>query len=184
MPKFGGNRAMIKYEIDRRITPLHAVFVGIEAGLKAIEEQIDKEPGFDGLTAVEHANPLLGLAFVAAQTYVLGACTDLNRLRELHGYEKELKHDQCRASDPVTVRPGVNRIQLIHAIANYFKHHDQWPNPRSKKDRKVLCHVGITETTEFPCVEATRLLCGESWDMMVLYHIVKEWRAHIFSVLR
>jgi len=175
---------MIKYEIDWRIGPLHAVIIGIEAGLKAIQERIDKEPGFDGLFALEYTDPLLGLGFVAAQTYVLGACRDLNRLRKHDGHKKDLKPDQCRASDPITVKPGVNRIQLVHAIANYFKHHDEWSEwglGRSAKTTQVLGRVGITKTTNFPCVEATRLLCGESWDIMVLHRIVREWRAHIFS---
>ena len=171
------------YEIDWRIGPLDSVIVGIQAGLKAIEERIDVEEGFDGLTALDHADPLLGLGFVAAQTYVLGAWTDLNRIRKRDGRTALDKH-QCYASDPITVREGVTRIQLVNAIANYFKHHDEWSDWPANKTTQVLGRVGITKTTEFRCVEATRLLCGESWEMVLLLQIVREWRTHIFSALR
>ena len=170
-------------EIDWRIEPLHDVIVGIEAGLKAIQERMDEEKGFDGLCAQEHADTLLGLGFVAAQTYVLGAWTDLNRVRNRDGQSALTKH-QCYASDPITVSAAVTRIQLVNAVANYFKHHDEWSDWPANETTQILGRVGITKTADFPCVEATRLLCGESWKMIVLHQIVREWRAHIFTALR
>ena len=68
------------HEIDWRVEPLHDVIVGIEAGLAAIGQRLEEKDG-DGITALEHAEPLLGLGFVAAQAYVLGTWTDLNRIR-------------------------------------------------------------------------------------------------------
>ena len=191
---------MISGEIDWRIGPLHYVIVGIESALKAIQEEVHKDEGFDGLWGREYADTLLGLGFVAAQTYALGAWTDLNKVRKRDGRTALEKHD-CYASDPITVKAGVTRIELINATANYFKHHDQWPDSLTKKTpdnlakkkpdnlaektSELLGRVGIiTQRPHLPCVEATRLLCGESWDMIVLHQIVREWRAHIFSVLR
>ena len=174
---------IFKDEIDWRIGPLHDVIVGIEAGLKTIRERIDVEEGFDGLCALEYADPLLGLGFVAAQAYVLGAWTDLNRVRNRDG-RPPLEKYACYASDPIAVRAGVTRIELVNAIANYFKHHVEWSDWPANKTTQVLSRVGITKTTDFPCVEATRLLCGELWEMIVLHQIVREWRTHIFSALR
>ena len=67
-------------EMNMRIGPLHDVIVGIEAALTNIRERV--EEGEDGITALDHAETLLGLGFVAAQAYVLGTWTDLNRIRE------------------------------------------------------------------------------------------------------
>ena len=172
-------------EVDWRIESLHEVIVGIDAGLGAIRERINDGEGFDGLSALEHAEPLFGLGFVAAQTYALGTVADLNRIRASRGKPKKDKLD-CYLCDPVAVKGGVKRIQLVNAVANYFKHHDEWPPwPISKDpgfyDIEILGDVGITQRTEHPCVEATNLLCGSSWEMIVLHQIVKEWRAHVIN---
>jgi hypothetical protein len=168
-----------------RIEPLHDVIVGIDAGLAAIYERLDAEEGFDGISAREHAEPLFGLGFVAAQTYALGTVSDLNSVRaRRHKPKKE--NFECYACDTITLMGGVTRLQLIVASANYFKHHDQWPQwPTGKLayDTNALGSVGITEKTEFPCIDAVNLLCGTSWELIVLHQILKEWRAHLFSTL-
>ena len=88
-------------EIDWRIKPLHDVIVGIGAGLAAIQKRMDDEEGFDGLSAREHAEPLLGLCFVAAQTYAVGTVSDLNEVRMSRGKSKEekLNKHKCYAHD-------------------------------------------------------------------------------------
>ena len=170
-------------EIDWRIEPLHDVIVGIEAGLRAIQQRMEEEEGFDGLFAQEHADSVLGLGLVAAQTYILGAWTDLNRLR-VHAGQALITKSQCYASDTITIMPAVTRIQLINAAANYFKHHDEWSDWPSNETTQILGRVGITKNTDFPCVNATRMLCGETCELIVMHQIVREWRAHIFRALR
>jgi hypothetical protein len=174
-------------EIDTRIEPLHDVIVGIDAGLAAIHERLGVEAGFDGISAREHAEPLFGLGFVAAQSYALGTVSDLNSVRMSRHKAKKEKLD-CYDCDTIAVRGVVTRIRLINATANYFKHHDEWTRWPSASDRgaydtDVLGRVGITEQTEFPCIEVVDLLCGTSWELIVVHQMLKEWRAHLFSTL-
>ncbi len=174
-------------EIDWRIEPLHDVIVGIDAGLATIHERLEAEEGFDGITAREHAEPLFGLGFVAAQSYALGTVSDLNSIRMSRGKPKKKKLD-CYACDTITLKGGVTRIQLINATANYFKHHDEWArwptgSDLGANDTKVLGCVDITEKTEFPCINAVDLLCGTSWKLIVLHQALKEWREHLFSTM-
>jgi len=176
-------------EIDWRIEPLHDVIVGICAGLAAIQKRMDAEEGFDGLSAREYAEPLLGLGFVAAQTYAVGTVSDLNRVRMSRGKSKEekLNKHKCYAHDTF-IKGDVTRIQLINASANYFKHHDEWTrwptgSDRGTHDTRTLGTVGITETTEFPCIDAVDLLCNTSWELNELLQILKEWRAHVIKRL-
>ena len=174
-------------EIDWRIEPLRNVIVGIDAGLAAIHKRLDTEEWFDGVSAREYAEPLFGLGFVAAQTYAVGTVSDLNSVRMSRRKPKKEKID-CYACDTVVLKGGVTHIQLINASANYFKHHDewaaQWPTRgRGSHDTKTLGSVGITEKTEFPCIDAIDLLCGTSWELNVLLQIMEEWRAHLFSAL-
>ena len=174
-------------EINWRIGPLHDVIVGIDAGLAAIHERLDAEEGFDGISAREHAEPLFGLGFVAAQSYALGTVSDLNSIRMSRHKPKKEKLD-CYACDTIARKGSVTRIQLINASANYFKHHDEWArwptgSERGAHDTRALGCVGITEKTEFPCIAAVDLLCGTSWELIVLHQILKEWRVHLFSTL-
>lgn len=178
---------MHRNEIDWRVGPLHDVIVGIDAGLAAIQERLNSEDGFDGISSREYAEPLFGLGFVAAQSYALGTVSDLNTVRMRRRKPKKQKLE-CYACDTITLNGVVTRIQLINATANYFKHHDEWARwptgrDRGAHDTKVLGSVGITEKTEFPCVDAVDLLCGRSWELIVLHQIVKEWRVHLFSTL-
>jgi hypothetical protein len=173
-------------EVDWRIAPLHHVMVGFEAGLDAIRELSDVAEWFDASHASEHAEPLFGLGFVAAQIYALGTVSDLNSVRVSRGKSKKEKLD-CYACDTVRLKGGVTRIQLINAAANYFKHHDEWKTRWPTKghgaqDVKTLGDVGITEKTEFPCIHAVELL-GTSYKLIVLHQILKEWREHLFSTL-
>jgi hypothetical protein len=175
-------------EIDWRIEPLHDVIVGIDAALAAIQERLDTEGGFDGVSAREHIEPLFGLGFVAAQSYALGSVSDLNAVR-MSRRKQEMEKLDCYACDTITLRGGVTRIQLINACANYYKHHDEWARwPTGKRrgahDTKTLGSVGITESTKFRCIAAVDLLCGTSWELIVLHQILREWRGHLFSTLQ
>ncbi len=171
------------WEVDWRIDPLESVIVGIDHGLAEIREQLDTEE-FDGDDACEHTEPLIGLGFVAAQTYALGTMSDLNRSRTSRGKSKKEKLD-CYACDTVRLKGDVTRIQLINAAANYFKHQEEWKTrwPTESHGAKTLSCIGITEKTEFPCMRAVEQLCGTSLKLIVLHQIVKEWREHLFRTL-
>lgn len=178
-------------EIDWRIGPLRNVIAGIDAGLAAIQERLDTEEWFDGISAREYAEPLFGLGFVAAQTYAIGTVSDLNSVRMSRGKpEEKLKKFKiaCFKCNTVVLNGGVTHIQLINASANYFKHNDEWPrwptgNDLGAHDTKILGDVGITEKTEFPCIDAVDLLFDTSWNLNVLLQIMEEWRAYLFSTL-
>jgi hypothetical protein len=169
------------HAVDWRIEPLHDVIAGIETGLTTVYERLEDDG--DGIIARYHAEMLLGLGFVAAQAYVLGAWTDLNRIREGSARAPLTKSD-CYASDTITVQAGITRIHVINATANYFKHHDEWRAWPQNETARILATIGITQKTEFPCIHATELLCGTGWKLIVLHQIVKEWREHIIHSLK
>jgi hypothetical protein len=173
-------------EIDRFIGPFQEIVAGIEAGLRAIGERVNAETGFNGRTARDHAEPLLGLGFAAGQTYALGTVWALNRLRESRG-KKPQDALYYYARDTGVVTGGTTRIELIHACANYFKQHEQWmewpTNGQAGVTTRILARVGITRDTTWPCSAAVELLCGTNWKLLLLPEIVREWRTHLFKTL-
>ena len=173
----------ILYEHDWRIDPLYAVIVGIDAGLQTISKRIGGGDGFDEQSALEYAEPLLGLGFVAAQAYALGTWTDLNRIRASRNKPKIEDKMVCYRCDPIKLGGKASRIEAINAVANYFKHHDEWDATwPTNKTTKTLRDIGITEATEFPCIKATELFC-KSWEFVVIQAVVKEWREHVLKNL-
>jgi hypothetical protein len=169
-------------EIDWRIEPLHDIIVGIDAGIAAVRERLDAEE-IDGLTALGHLEPILGLGFLAFQNYVLGTWTDINEIRKSRGKPPVSKLD-CYTCDPITVREGTTRIELINAAANYFKHHDEWSQWPTNETTRTLSRIGIAQQNEFPCSDVARIFCGDNWELVVLHQIVQEWRTHVFKILR
>jgi hypothetical protein len=177
------------HEIDWRIGPLEDIIVGIDAAITAVRERLDAEE-IDGLEAREHAELFLGLGFVAFQTYALGTWTDLNRIRQAAG-KRPVDKLVCYKTDPILVNQnGPTRIELINAVANYFKHHDEWPREWPEKRDTIITPtiitlktVGITQKSEFPCIDAACMLCGDGWQLVVLHQIVREWRAHVLKAL-
>lgn len=171
------------YEFDWRSEPLRDALTGLEHALQSVEIRMSEEPWFDGEAALDHAETVLGLVLVAAQSYALATWTDLNRLRSSEGRVQLVKL-RCCATDTAAVAPGVTRIQLVNAAANYFKHHDEWLSWPDNETTRSLAAAAITDATGHPCAEAMRLLCGESWSMSCLHQLLVEWRAHVFQVLR
>ncbi|MDQ3115454.1 MAG: hypothetical protein M3Q86_02410 [Verrucomicrobiota bacterium] len=169
-------------EIDWRIEPLHNIVLAIDAGLAEILAQLESSE-LDGLTALEHAEPLLGLGFVAAQNYALGAWTDLNHVRRESG-KAPVNKLVCYKSDSIAAVPGTTRMEAINATANYFKHKDEWSHWPIGETTRTLARIGINASTEFPCSEAARFFCGDGWKLIILHQIVKEWREHIFRTFR
>ncbi len=169
-------------EIDWRIGPLRDIIVGIDASITAIRERFEAGEA-DGLAALEHVEPVLGIGFVALQNYALGTWTDLNEMRKTRRKPPVTKL-RCYACDPITLRGGPTRIELINATANYFKHHDEWSGWPGNQTTRTLSRVGISQRTEFPCIEARRILCGDRWALAVFHQIIQEWRAYVLKSLR
>jgi hypothetical protein len=165
-------------EVDWRGDSLYSVVVAIDSGLAAVRERLDEDE-IDSLDARGLADSLLGLGFVAAQTYALGAWTDLNEVRSSSGKPPIKKHD-CYRADLVMPKTNVTRIELINATANYFKHHDEWSSWPASETTEILGRVGITEQSEFPCATITELFCGNGWEFIVVHQIVRDWRKNLF----
>jgi hypothetical protein len=155
----------------------------LETGFARIQEMGEELDWFDGLWQLEHAESIMGIAFVTAQAYILGAVEDVNDIREGSGKTK-LRKIEYYSDDPNPLSNGVSRILLINSIANYYKHHDEWGKTwKENATTKNLSQIGIVETTEFPCHVAATELWGDKGceNLENLLTIISEWREHILS---
>ena len=156
------------YEIDWRISSIRRIAVALSQGIDLVARELElseesddpDSPPFDPVDAAEHIENLLGIAFVTAQTYITGTVSDIPKLTHSSSTptKRQLLHD---FSD---VLPGCNitKMEVCDAIANYWKHHEEWDGgsstPRNKRTLDILNAMGIGEFENFPCQKVADIL--------------------------
>lgn len=118
------------------------------------------EDYFDGVCDDESnvVESLIGAAFVASQAHITGVVSSIIRLgvqaaKDDHPLTSSTgkREGILRIESSMIGSPAFSRIQVIDAMANFFKHHDEWTVPWSKlnKNQKptatVVVAVGGTE---------------------------------------
>ncbi len=173
-------------EFDWRLTSTAAVFKTITAAIAETEgrfaelnEQYDTDLGLD---LIEN---LLGLAFVAAQAYIVGTISDARRIaKAATGFSK---HELLKIGTSTMLRSTTTQIELVDAVANYYKHHAEWSD-RSRQgphQRTVdrLRSLGADETEPFLCIMAAESLHNECQgpELNTLLSIITEWRKAVIN---
>lgn len=165
------------YEIDWREPWTLRALDALDEGLAKVQQQWS-----DDFDVLPHAEGLAGLGCVLIQTYVAGTIADLGRVFGSCPNASELR----RAESPV-LNQHLTQIDALWATANYFKHHDDWPDWEPVSSRRdtvmALQQMGISEDTSFPCVEIMRLVVGDSWQLRSLLDIARQWRLGWFARL-
>lgn len=176
-------------EIDFRRNWLSQLFVALTGMMNDIDRRLEKGDYYDGTDAREDAEFILGIAFIAAQTYIVGTVADINAVL---GKSKRSEQDgllearELLSLDVVSVANGVSRTQLVYEIANYHKHHDEWEewsvNDRNRQTIKILNGCGIHKGTTHPCYEAAALLWPEEQlgECGYLLNLLEDWRERVF----
>jgi len=91
----------------------------------------------------DYIEQLLGWAFVAAQTFINTVRSRFVRLSAICkdigsplGFVTSAKgHEVLKLADPMRNNPEYREIEVINAIANYWKHQEEWPT-RTERERK------------------------------------------------
>jgi len=176
-------------EMDFRRNWLSKLFSAFTGMMKEIDQKLDTDDYYDGLDARDDAEFVLGIAFIAAQTYIVGTVADINAvLGKSKRSEQDglLKARELLSLDVVLVANGVSRTQLVYEIANYHKHHDEWEDWSDKglngRTVKTLNACGIHKGTTHPCYEAATLLWPEEQlgECGYLLNLLEDWRERVF----
>ncbi len=169
-------------EADYRSMPLRVLCTSTENAIKELVA-LTKEPLLmDGLTAREYAEYLYGAVFVACQAYAIGVVSDVNDIRESAGKAK-LKKLSLYKQSPVG-NGQTSRIELINALANYFKHNEEWDKWPKNETTKALKYYGVNENTEFPLKFGAEILTGNDSELRLVCEILEDWRFGLMEELR
>jgi hypothetical protein len=166
-------------EMDYRSMPLRVLCTSTENAIKELIS-FTKEPVFlDGITALEYAEYLYGAAFVACQAYAVGVVSDINDIRSSAGKEKVSKLSLYKQNP--AVNSGTSSIEFINALANYFKHNEEWSTWPENETTKALKYFGLTESTEFPLKSGAEILTGHDSELRLMCEILEDWRSGLIE---
>ena len=114
--------SMLDYDLNLLRDLVHVIDEHLDHILKE-SLQVD-DP--DGLGYFDNAEHVVGLGFVACQTYVSSVC----------GY---LKIEKRKALSVGPLHPsGQTKVQIINHAANYWKHNSGWSFDKNSKQKKFV----------------------------------------------
>jgi hypothetical protein len=173
--------------IDSRYSWLATILKGLAGGFGEIRRLSEQHGWFDGFWQLEYAEPILGMAFVATQAYLIGVVADVGRSsgnlgKDLQDFVKDNKIG-FYSDDPRPIAGNQSRVVLINATANYYKHHDEWGGWNTNETARQLEASGIHEHTKFPCLLAAEVLFNKKnfTSLSILLAIASEWRGYVIN---
>ena len=173
--------------VDFRYNWLATILEGLAGSFGEIRRLSEEHDWFDGLWQLEYAEPIVGMAFVATQAYLIGVVADISRAKGKLGKQlQQFVNDEkigFYSDDPLPIGSNQSRVLIIHAAANYYKHHDEWGGWSTNKTARQLEAAGIQEHTEFPCLVAAEMLFGNTnfGRLNTLLVIASEWRSYVIN---
>ena len=176
------------YEIDWRHPSIRHIFKALSGSLRDVvsrlheAEQTGDELSFD--FALEHAEGLCGIAFVTAQTYITGTVADVNKI--VSSSTRFKKNQLLQNYNDGLLETSLTKLELCDAMANYFKHHEEWQGWSGKGQKQktvaVLQAAGIKESDSYPCVRAMHILLPQNeWNLMPLLELLSRWRESVIK---
>ncbi len=167
-------------DIRLRFDSIHyisVVFAGLREADRLIRKRFEDEKDelFDVDSALEHLEDVYGTARVLAQTYINRTWAEIEKA--FPGVKKDnekFEFDRNRINGC-----GIGQVELLYHLANYWKHHDEWPrdwNPANMRPgtTKPLNAAGITHETDFVCVRGLEKIDRNPLDKIET--ILPDWR--------
>jgi hypothetical protein len=174
------------HEMDFRRNWISTLYEALSRVIHDIGQKLEEHGHYDGIDALEDPEWILGIAFIAAQTYITGTIADLKAvLSQSSSDTQKVSKKTLLLVDVISIADGVTPLQLIDAIANYQKHHDEWEDwqvdDKNRSTIEILENSGINKDTEFPCYKAATLLWPESrvGELSYLLNLLEDWRSRV-----
>jgi hypothetical protein len=160
--------------IDHRKKILELVISGLQNSIDELYSQISEVEWYDGGWFAEEVEPILGLSYIAYQNYINSSVYDkFGTVANKNEYYK--KGDR-------NINGKRTEIELIIALANYYKHRDDDRDLHRGTDA-VLIDLDLDYKKiypeELPIIEGTNIL-SDSWKLGDITTIVTDWRESLW----
>jgi len=174
------------YEIDWRLNSTERILANLGNAITDLVQELDElDEQYQIDDTLELIENCLGIAFVIAQHYIIGTVSDANRIIKSHNILT--KESLLRMCDDRISSSEITRMELCDAMANYYKHHEEWGKwaeaGRHQRTVSVLNSAGIKEKDIFPCGEAFALLWpgARESNLNPFVQLITSWRARVID---
>lgn len=183
--------------------PLEGVSSQLGALIDERDEQLYKRAGWWGVSPkyrtvedehdLEVIQLLIGSAFVLGQAAITQTVSIVTKLRELADCSSKLPNGKAQImSLEANIHPstGLSEIVLFDAVANYFKHHYEWPTNWSGatgaqlRTIDLVLKLGLMPGGEHNLHIALRNLGMNPSNMSLMGKAIQEWRERLAVLLR
>jgi hypothetical protein len=169
-------------EIDWRQSSVRQILSALSQGLDANAQKFDD--GGDVDDALDYEDDLCGIAFVTAQAYITGVVADVKALRGVRSSIS--KHELLKLFNPIVADTKLTRMQLCDAMANYYKHRDEWSDwadPAARRTTELLRTAGFTDSDRHLCTTVGTLLFGDVKieSLVPIIDMLASWRVAIVA---
>jgi hypothetical protein len=174
-------------ETDYRSEWVKEILISLDHGFINIQKKYDENEWFDAYWAQEQVESIYGIAYVTAQTYITGTISDMSKISALEA-TKERKAEWMATAESVV--NGISAINLMNAMANYFKHNEEWDEGKLVRNNKntieILDRCNINSETDFPCWTAAQTLCNKEMisDVVFLHKMLVAWRKELLKFIK
>lgn len=176
MDKKDGLKGMWQHH-DYRFESLKAIVEGMQFAISKFRIKNKEVDWYDSSWLLEDSEFIFGLSFVALQNYINSSIFDFDG--DLTG-----KHRLYKIGGLLDGGQR-SKIELIIALANYFKHRDD-DRPLHPGTAKILDECGI-KGLDFISIEDSPVFQGlnkltNDWDLTSLTVLVQFWRESMFAI--
>ena len=131
---------------------------------------------------------LIGSSFVLGQTSITQAVSIARKISELAGHPAWMTQGRLRllsTEAPPHEATGLSKIVLIDAVANYIKHHNEWPDDWSNASAAqtttidAVSKLGLEPNNRYNLPRAVRGLGMSESNLRPMSTIIQEWRQRL-----
>jgi hypothetical protein len=125
----------------------------------------------------------------AAITQAVSIAAKINDLAERPAWLPQGKAVLMSTEAPVHEGSGLSRIVLIDAVANYFKHHYEWPDEwvgpsRAQTTIDAVRTLGMEPNNEYNLSRAVQALGMTETDLTPMSATIQVWRQRLATHIR
>lgn len=183
--------------VDKLFSALEQVITSASSRIEEASRAGDEEYA-DVVTDEEssHVEELIGLMFVSAQTFITTVRNRLAQVSEICKKEKgrslsflkdQRAYDVLKFADPMRGTPHYTEIEVINAVANYWKHQEEWSahnftwdttkmRDKEKRTIEIISAVGMSPYSSGNLRKAANTFGIASYnDLSVIQDKLSKW---------
>jgi len=185
------------------MVPLEAISRQLETLVNDRDNRVAERAGWWGVAPkyrsvedehdLEVVGLLVGSGFVLGQTAIIQTVSVVRKLRKLAGNPSWLPNGKASImSMEAAIHPatGLSKIILFDAVANYFKHHHEWPPDwrgaagAQQRTIDVVLRLGLVPEGEDNLRVALQNLGMNTNNMSLMVGDIRDWRERLAKNLR